>query len=586
MYNKVKIATFVIVFFVFSLFSTTYAQSDSSSEEAIISFFSTIKVNLDSSVDVDEVITYTTGPVEHHGIYRDVRTVSSTEGKMKILNVKVVDENGNPYNFVFSNSGDFVRIKIGDANVTFSGQKIYHIFYHATNAVASLKDVDEIYWNATGNEWGMPIYEAKVTIILPDGLISNQNACYFGPKSSTDKCQLNLSSTSTSYIFDSPRILNSGEGLTVAVGFPKGTVIPYQESFADKYGILFGFIVFVLAVFFVMFTYWFNNWRDPKGRGIIVPQYDVPDGLTPMEVDGIVNEGINSKSISAEIIYLATLGYIKIKQVEDVTLGIFKSTDYQLTYLNYTTDNLNNFDKIVLTSIFTNIDPSSGGYSGTIILSNLKNHFYKKIPSIIKSISDSLLDKMYYKNLGKIGKNYSIPLIIFMSVWASLFFGPMISIFIPASVMFPVTMGIFFSFVIFGVFWYLSPAKTEKGVATKEYLLGLKEYLQIAEKDRLAFHNAPEKKPEVFEKLLPYAMIFGVDKAWAKEFENIYTTPPDWYEGAPGTHFSAITFGNSLSNFSSASSNTLSSTPGSSGGGSGGGGSSGGGGGGGGGGSW
>lgn len=141
------------------------------------------------------------------------------------------------------------------------------------------------------------------------------------------------------------------------------------------------------------------------------------------------------------------------------------------------------------------------------------------------------------------------------------------------------------TFIVYMLFWQLSPVKTEHGVAIKEHLLGLKLYLKVAEKDRLAFHNAPEKMPEVFEKLLPYAMVFGVDKAWAKEFESIYTTPPSWYEGSQTGHFSAIAFTSSLSSFSSLTSSALSSTPGGSSG-SGGGGSSGGGGGGGGGGSW
>ncbi|KKT22394.1 MAG: hypothetical protein UW07_C0037G0011, partial [Candidatus Nomurabacteria bacterium GW2011_GWF2_43_8] len=113
---------------------------------------------------------------------------------------------------------------------------------------------------------------------------------------------------------------------------------------------------------------------------------------------------------------------------------------------------------------------------------------------------------------------------------------------------------------------------------------GLKDYLQIAEKDRLLFHNAPEKKPEVFEKLLPYAMALGVADIWAKEFEGIYMAPPNWYVGSGNAAFSAMAFNHSLSNFSSYTSSSLSSS--SSGSGSGGGGSSGGGGGGGGGGGW
>jgi uncharacterized membrane protein len=145
-----------------------------------------------------------------------------------------------------------------------------------------------------------------------------------------------------------------------------------------------------------------------------------------------------------------------------------------------------------------------------------------------------------------------------------------------------VFIGFVLSCVIFMVINSLMPAKTVKGVATKEYILGLKLYLQIAEKDRLQFNNAPEKKPEIFEKLLPYAMVLGVDEAWAKEFEGIYTVPPQWYEGYHGGAFSAIAFNHSLSSFNSMASSSMGSAPG----GSGGGGFSGGGGGGGGGGGW
>ena len=126
-------------------------------------------------------------------------------------------------------------------------------------------------------------------------------------------------------------------------------------------------------------------------------------------------------------------------------------------------------------------------------------------------------------------------------------------------------------------------AKSKKGVLAKEYLLGLKEYLQIAEKDRLNFHNAPEKKPEIFEALLPYAMIFGVVEIWAKEFQGIYNSQPNWYE-SKSNNFNAVSFGREMAVFSAMSTRSLSSSPAGSG--SGGGGFSGGGGGGGGGSSW
>jgi uncharacterized membrane protein YgcG len=120
-----------------------------------------------------------------------------------------------------------------------------------------------------------------------------------------------------------------------------------------------------------------------------------------------------------------------------------------------------------------------------------------------------------------------------------------------------------------------------------QHLDGLKLYLGVAEKDRLAFHNAPEKNPQLFEKLLPYAIALGVEEAWAAAFKDILSQPPDWYHGSDT--FSASAFASSMHSFSTSAAASVASFPQSSGtgsSGSGGGGSSGGGGGGGGGGSW
>ena len=114
------------------------------------------------------------------------------------------------------------------------------------------------------------------------------------------------------------------------------------------------------------------------------------------------------------------------------------------------------------------------------------------------------------------------------------------------------------------------------------HIFGFAKFLEATEKDKLELMNAPELKPEIFEKFLPYAMVLGLEKKWASKFESIFTTPPSWVEGYPKNQpFSAIFFVNSMNSFSSsvARSSTYSS-------GSGGGGSSGGGSGGGGGGSW
>ena len=68
---------------------------------------------------------------------------------------------------------------------------------------------------------------------------------------------------------------------------------------------------------------------------------------------------------------------------------------------------------------------------------------------------------------------------------------------------------------------------SDHGIKLKEDWLGFKMYLETAEK-----HRMQNLKPEFFEKYLPYAMIFGIEKKWAKAFEHLNMPFPSWYAGS------------------------------------------------------
>jgi uncharacterized membrane protein len=122
------------------------------------------------------------------------------------------------------------------------------------------------------------------------------------------------------------------------------------------------------------------------------------------------------------------------------------------------------------------------------------------------------------------------------------------------------------------------PARTEKGARMLEQVLGFEEFLRRVEAEHM---ERVIKHPELFDKYLPYAMAFGVEKKWAKAFQGIYTQPPNWYVGPSFTNFNVGHFSSSLSSMTGKVSSTMSSSPRSSGGSGFSGGSSGGGGGGG-----
>lgn len=555
--------------------------------QSVDNFRALITVNTDGSISVEERIIYNFDTDQRHGIFRDILFKYKTSlgsYRANITDITVVDESGGQYIFEAFKSGNNIRVQIGDPDGFVSGIKTYTISYRVYDVISYFQTFDELYWNITGDEWSVPIQDAGGVISLP--LESTEtfgvSTCYKGPRGSTERCaqaeaRPASSSVPATFVFlDGP--LQPGEGLTVAVSFPKGLV--YEPSGTERF-IKFSrdnvVVLIPIVVLFIMLRLWFERGRDPRGRGTIVPQYEPQDELTPAEVGVIYDERVQNKDITAEIIHLAVLGYIKIHQIEKKKL-IFTDTDYVLQKLKNKKELENIFDRRIISTIFK--DENIGyeyveeGKIEGVLLSSLKTKFQKDFKKIQKGIYGAVTDNGYFvRSPRRVVAFYAgVGSALFVVAWIV---GSIFQI-----VLFAIMLGLSGA-IIFG-FAFLMPQRTKKGVLAKEYILGLKDYISVAEKDRLAFHNAPERTPEQFDKLLSYAMALGVEKEWAKQFEDIYTESPNWYVGVPGHSFNTTLFAGNLSAFNTAVSSNL--APSSSGGG--GGGSSGGGFGGGGGGSW
>ena len=105
---------------------------------------------------------------------------------------------------------------------------------------------------------------------------------------------------------------------------------------------------------------------------------------------------------------------------------------------------------------------------------------------------------------------------------------------------------------------------SRKGFEAKNYLEGLKLYISVAESERLKFSQSLQNserfqtefggsRVKLYEKLLPWAALFGLEKSWAKVLELQFQDEnylPDWYVGS--TVFNAMVFSNSLNSFNSA----------------------------------
>ncbi len=82
------------------------------------------------------------------------------------------------------------------------------------------------------------------------------------------------------------------------------------------------------------------------------------------------------------------------------------------------------------------------------------------------------------------------------------------------------------------------PRKTQKGRIAWEQISGLEEYIRRAEVEDI---QAQDRRG-IFERLLPYAIIFGLSNRWAQAFADLYTQPPDWYQPVDPLNYSMMRF--------------------------------------------
>lgn len=549
------------------------AQEATLEYERIEHFNSHITVSPDASLTVIERIqVYATGQTINHGIYRDFPTsYKDRYGNTVRVGFTIVDvkRDGATEPYRVENKANGKRIYFGDANVSLAhGFHDYEFSYTVTRELGFFQDHDELYWNVTGNGWSFPIRQAVAEVFLPE-TISHTNVKLEGYTGSQGEQGKNFFSNldATNLRFETLEALAPGEGLTIVVSWPKGFV---QEPSAkqklqwflqDNKGILVSGVLLLLLIFYYIRT-WRKHGVDPA-RGTIVAQYEAPQKLSPAGVFYVHKMGYRMNAFTAGVLSLAVKGYVHITN-DDKRYVVSKTTTGGK---GASTDEQALFDEL-----FTDQD--------NITLSNAEYKSLQKSQSKQRAVLASELgqNKYFVNNTKYFVYGFLLSVLVVITA---------IALQAPA---YAIALAIIASLFIDVLFYNLLRKRTPDGQKLYEEIEGFKLFMSVAEKDRLNFHNPPEQTPQLFEKLLPYALALGVEHKWAEQFANVFKKlgpegqggyMPLWYTGA---YFNAHSVGEFSSSFSSAISSS-STPPGSSSGG-GGGGSSGGGGGGGGGGGW
>ena len=520
--------------------------------------------------------------------------------------LKSVFRDNNPANlYKNSNENGYRELIIRDLddNSFLYGKHEYEINYNLRDVTLAPDDaeIDEFYWDVNGSGWSQPFNKVEARVILSDAikdnLISDRLACYTGRVNSTARnCEISYDRETNEITARTTKTLQPSETLTIAIGFRKNTFFAYQKSdqekLADKTSTTLAYAGLLLSgLGFTMLRRLKKSSKVPKP---IVTQFLPPDNSNIQLDAELVGQ---STASTATLLDLAVRHKIRIMEREGL-LGI-KKYSFEVTNNEKLTQHDREFLKIYF--IGEPINGKSYVFSKVDYLAGERARIY-----YAKSAKRLTAAGLYHDN-----KEAKRPATILLIVSIILSLGSLF-IFIRLSIsslymidkiaFLPIAILILDAIGLTITVW---PRLSEEGAKIKAHLEGLENYIKLAEVKRLEFAQSVEgaqrqiekeldgdrtigEKPNsrivLYERLLPYAALFGLEKSWAKQLEIIYKSDsnyvPSWFVGSQAFNINSFSKSISLFSRSSRSSSSSSTHSGSSGGGSAGGGGGGGGGGG------
>lgn len=272
---------------------------------------------------------------------------------------------------------------------------------------------------------------------------------------------------------------------------------------------------------------WFKYGRDPKvATGVASAWFDPPVNksgrkLTPAETGGLIDETVGHQEIAASIVHMAQRGFLKISETKKDTFKLLKTGETK-------TDELLSFEKELFDGLFP------GKNSRTLTDVSLISTVQKTNRLIYQQL---VVEDFFPEDPAKVRTRYIVLGVLAVG-----------------------TLNLPLALVAF-TFGRNMAAKTVTGAEAANIGKSLKNFL--VSQDRTLEHQA--KTQEMFEKLLPYAIAFGVEKIWAKRFDGLTMQPNGWYDSYDQnrmfqTHLLASSLGHAVSQVRAAATPTSSST--------------------------
>ena len=449
-----------------------------------------------------------------------------------------------------SRSGDHFSVETGTDDYVL-GTQIYTLGYEFEKVITDFGDYQELYWDTNGNGWSQRFGKVTARLHFEDSAIMEAWAggkwCYVGAYGEKGENRCTISVIDDGLEFTAAN-LSAYENLTFDVDFKPGTfVVPEPERSYAAYIVMGAIVLFcILLVVRTIFKYRKTSELIKEYKGIFTaPQYQPAADYSLAEMAEVY---LGKKKDAKVGILLDLIVRRKVEIRKKEQAGLF-SNKWELVVKD--SSGLAREEEIIL-QILNGGDSIKDGdiidiktRTSTPMLISLGKSFDDRILADVKK--DKLVNDGYrLGNAGSLGVMGNITTNLFLAFFMSVFFG---AISLAAFGMIEewqsnagkilvgaeecAQLSVVAIFVASFIMLFLSSRTTtigkhtQLGLKMSKYMEGLKLYIGMAEADRLKMLQSVEGADtsaegivKIYEKLLPYAAVFGLEESWMNEMER------------------------------------------------------------------
>lgn len=429
--------------------------------------------------------------------------------------------------------------------------RTFEVEYDVLGALRVYADADppneRISWMVVGPELtrNVPVREASFTINLPEP-VDEANVIWF-TSAGTPPVESNGGRTWTWTASD----LRSGEGFEVGFEFPiivdasppawqaaSDAQEAREEAAAGREAIV-NLIAIGIAVLGLVgggigiFSLWYMRGRDPHVGAVAEFLPHPPDDLPPGVAGTLIDEIAGEHEFVATMVDLGQRGILKIKETSNGGfLGIGASRDYELTLLDIDKPRVP-FETDLLQAIFGHkLEPGD-----QVLLSNVKDRVNTARPAILNDLYAELVRRGYFLSSPEETRKHWQSVGWFIAV-AGLLAGFLLTgmFGLPGAIWAPAIVVAILGVAVV-MFSGAMPRKTPQGAEAAAKWRAFKKYLEDIEQ----YEDLTEAK-DIFQRYLPFAIAFHIDRSWVQKFAAVRTPAPEWYDDG-GTVFMPGTYG-------------------------------------------